>query len=79
MAVGDDAACGGVLLAGDNATCSCCGGECGRERPELCGVAPRVVSRPSAFWGLRLRCGDGIEIESRSRSSGEATRRSAVW
>ena len=78
MAMGDDAACGGVLLAGDNATCSCCGGECGGERPELCGVAPRVVIRPSAFWGLRLRCGDGIEIESRSRSSGEATRRSAV-
>ena len=77
IAVGDDVACGGVLLAGDSATSSCGGGECG-ERSALCGVAPRMASRPSALWGLRLRCGNGIEIASRSRSSGEATRRSAV-
>ena len=91
MAMGDDAACAGLRLAGDSATCSCGGGECGGERPALCGVAPRVVSRARARCGLRLRCSEGIEIESRSatavamaegvegsRSSGEATRRSAV-
>ena len=89
--MGDDAACAGLRLAGDSATCSCGGGECGGERPALCGVAPRVVSRARARCGLRLRCSEGIEIESRSatavamaegvegsRSSGEATRRSAL-